>query len=200
MFRLALTAFESALNRVLQLDPDLLHQLAPLSGKVVQLSITDWNIELFLLPSAAGVQLLATYTGEVDTCIRGKLFGLVRVGLAGATGAALFENEIEITGDVHTGTIIRDVLRNLDIDWEAHLAKLTGDSFAHGIGSVVKKTVSGSKKGIAALQENLTEYLQQEAQLLPTATQLDQFYQDIHQLRNDVARLEARIIRLQKEA
>jgi ubiquinone biosynthesis accessory factor UbiJ len=47
------------------------------------------------------------------------------------------------------------------------------------------------------LQQNLAEYLREEARLLPDKSQIKDYLTDIDKLRADFDRLEARISRLQ---
>ena len=82
MIALALTGLETALNKILRLDPQALEKLRKLDGKAIKIDITDWNIVFYMLPYAQGVQLLASYHKAPTTVISGKLFNLMKVGAA----------------------------------------------------------------------------------------------------------------------
>lgn len=201
MLSLALYGLETAINNFLRLDPDAIHYLKKIEGKIIKIEITDWCLHFFIRPDGQGIQLLSDTQQSPDAVIRGTLFGLLRTGCAKATGSALFKNTIEIDGDTETGEILRDLLQKIDIDWEEHLSKLTGDILAHKIGHQVRKTIQFTQHSITTLEENIKEYLHEEVRYFPTSQQLEEFYQNIATLRDDVDRLEARINRiLQKKA
>ena len=50
MINLMLTGLETAINRVLRLDPDTLEKLGKLDGKAVKIELADWETALYVLP------------------------------------------------------------------------------------------------------------------------------------------------------
>ena len=196
MYTLALPGLETAINSYCRLDPDTITRLAALSDKVIKVEIIDWRISFYIAPDSHGIQLLAEYSQEPDTTIKGTLFGLFRVSLAGASGSSLFDNTIEISGDTDTGEAIRDILRKIDIDWEEHLSHLVGDTLAHQAARRFNQAVKFGKRSVEKLQENIKEYIHEEARYFPTQQQANQLYKNIGKLRDDVDRAEARIKRL----
>jgi len=197
MIALALTGLEAALNKVLRLDPDTLKKCRQLDGKSIKLEITDWDISFFILPYAQGVQLITDHHQTPNTTISGKLFNLMKVGAAGASTTALFDASITISGDTKTGEVLRDIFRDLDIDWEEQLSKIVGDTLAHPIASRVKKFFSLGKRSAQSFGENISEYLHYEAQQLPPKNDVEQFIERIANVRDDVDRMDARVQRLQ---
>ena len=191
-----LTGLEAMINKVLRLDPDSIERLKKLDGKSVKVVINDWNISFFVLPYAHGLQLLNEYHKQPNTVISGKLFGLMKAGIAKAKTTALFDESITISGDTQTGEAIRDVLKNLDIDWEEQLSKIVGDSLAHPIAHHAKKAVDLGKRTIRSLGDNVSEYLHYESQQLPPQQAVENFISDVSRLRDDVDRIEARINKL----
>ena len=196
VIKLMLTGMETALNQVLRLDPETLKKLDALNGKSVKIELTDWETEFYILPYRQGLQLLSDYHKEPDTIIKGKLINLVKVGAAGATTTSMFDESVAISGDTRTGEAMRDVLRNIDIDWEEHLSKIVGDVAAHKLAYHFKKTVAFGKKSVRSLGENIQEYLHYESKQLPTKAAVENFYQGVSKLRDDVDRMEARVKRL----
>lgn len=196
MMSLALIGLEAAINKVLRLDPDAIKKLKPLDGKAIKIEITDWKITFFILPYAQGVQLVDQYHQPANTTISGKLFSLIRVGAAGASTTSMFDESITITGDTKTGEAIRDVLADLDIDWEEQLSKVVGDSIAHPLTQHAKKAVSLGKRSMKSLAENIAEYLHYESKQLPPESAVEHFIEGVAKLRDDVDRMEARIQRL----
>lgn len=194
--KLVLKGLEVALNKIIRLDSDALEKTKKLEGKCVKIDITNWNMSFFLLPYSQGLELLSEYYQQPDTVISGTLFGLIKVGAAGATTSSLFEESITISGDTKTGEALRDILKNLDIDWEEQLSKIVGDSLAHPIAHHGKKIAEAGKRAIKSLSGNLSEYLHYESQQLPPPQAVENFIEDVSRLRDDVDRLEARLNRM----
>lgn len=199
MMTLALHALESALNRYLKLDPETLSRFAKLEGKTVKWVIEDWHISFYIILNANGVELHPTMTTTPNTTITGKLPALLRLGLAKASNSALFENRIQIEGDLNTGETLRAILSDMDIDWEEHLSKIVGDIAAHKISTAAKEIKSSFSGAKQTLERNLKEFLQLELQALPTREQVNTFIDDVSHLQHAVERADVRIIRLQQQ-
>lgn len=190
------TILEKAINRVLQLDPETVNRLQHLQGKVVKISFTDWQLDCFILIREGGVNITGNHSGLVDTTIRGKLIGMIRAARTGASGPALFEQGIEISGDTELGEKIRDILRQVDLDGEEYLSRVVGDVAAHEIVWRTKRAIELGKQTWRGLSENIREFSQMEAQYLPSRAQVENLYQQIFRLRDDVDRAAQRVERL----
>jgi ubiquinone biosynthesis protein UbiJ len=71
-----------------------------------------------------------------------------------------------------------------------------GDPAAHQVGAGVRAAGRWGQKVGDTLLQNLREYLQEEARIVPTRYEVDAFLGEVDTLRDDVERLEARIARL----
>ncbi len=200
MKALALSGMETAINSYLNLDPFTIKRLSLLQDKVIKIELTDWEMQFFVHPDEHGIQLLAEQAGTVDTTISGSLNGLIRASQQGGSSSALFENRIDVTGDVQAGEAMRDVMQKLDIDWEEHLSRLVGDTLAHTITTKVADLIKHGKQITGALRENINEHIHEEAQLFPSCAQVEEHYQQINTLRDDVDRAQARMQRLLDKA
>ena len=109
---------------------------------------------------------------------------------------ALFQGAVKIDGDTETGQAFQDLLADVDWDWEEQLSRVTGDVIAHQTGKLAKQAKQLLSDSRDTLAQDCSEYLQEEAQWLPTQIEVDYFLADVDRLRDDVARLEARVKRL----
>ena len=192
-------ALESALNRVLRLDPETRSQLAELQGRVIALELKGVDETLFLVPSRRGVEILASYEGAADCSLRGTPLGLAAMSRDAENGRQLFSGEVEITGDTELGHRFGSILSRLDVDWEEQLSRLTGDLVAHQVGRGVRSGLHWGKRSVTAAATNLQEYLQEEMRLLPSGYEANEFLAQVDELRDDVERLEARVLRLRQK-
>ncbi|MDD2815850.1 MAG: SCP2 sterol-binding domain-containing protein [Thiotrichaceae bacterium] len=191
------TVAETILNHALYLAPQSLEKMAALSGKRIRIEVLDLNLNFTLLPSAHNILVFSSYKGEADVCIQGAPFSLLRLLLQTEANLASMP-EITIHGDLGVAQQLQNILQHLDLDWEEQFSKVLGDVPAHGIGSLLRRGHTHLRESIDNLHNNLEDYLQQETQHLPAATEVDHFLTATDHLRDDVARLEQRIQRLTK--
>lgn len=195
-----IAALEAAINAVLGQDPETLRRLGRLHGKVVAIELCSAPDDallarVFVLPGAGGLRLLATFAGSPDTVLRGTPLALTRLGL-GDSMQAVQSGEVRVTGDLELGQAFKRALAGLHIDWEEGLAQALGDSVAHRTGHAVRSVRAWATSSAQDLRGNVTEYLQEELRLLPGRAELDGWLGAVDVLRDDCARLEARVQRL----
>lgn len=195
----ALAMLEQAVNAAIVLDPKTVSRLARLEGKVIAIELSGTGITLTLQPTIEGkLRLMGDYDGEVDTTLRGAPFALLRMS-SGRTGEGLFRGGVDIDGDVELGTQIQRIFEQLDIDWEEHLSRLTGDIIAHQIGNTVRGLFAWGERTAEHLGRDTADYLQEERDVLPVDWEVEEFIKGVDTLRSGVDRIEARIKRLTKQ-
>ena len=191
-------ALETTINAYLKLDPETLQQFARLKDKVIAIELEgmpDFTIKLYCLPSTQGISIMSQYQGKADTLISGRPLSLAKLTLFKDT-RVMFDGEVKITGDVELGQKFKKILEGIDIDWEEHLSSVTGDVIAHKAGHAIQEISSWWRNNKARAETNGRDYLQQEVEVLPMSNEAEIFYNDIETLRDDTARIEARIKQL----
>ena len=189
---------ESAINGLLQLDDAGTHGLAPLHGKVVGLQISDFSIELLLLfGDDDTVTVMGQYDNKVDAWIKGSSVSLTRMGLLENPNDLVLSGDVVIEGDVDAAGAVRRFLNTINIDWEEHLSRLTGDIVAHQVGRTTRGLLKWLSDASVSLRTDMSEYLRYETGLVADVDEVAGFLQQVDQTRNDVERLQVRISRLQ---
>lgn len=191
-------ALESAANAWTGLDPDNRARMAALEGRCIGIDITGPGLQLFLYPGEHGLRISGAHEGPADTTLHGSPFALARLGLGGNTEGSLFSGDVTISGDVETGQAFKAILDALDIDWEEHLSRFTGDMIAHQLGNAARRAGRMLRQGRLTLQRDLGDYLREELRLLPARIEIQNFADEITRLRTDADRLAARVRRLQR--
>lgn len=193
---LLLGALEQALNSFLSLDQDKNCFLAPLSGKVIAVTVLPFNETIYLCPTPESIQLLDQFPQTPDTRISGSMWSLGLMGLSSKPMRSVFSGEVKIEGDIHIGRKFQELFDKLDIDLEEKLSHYTGDIIAHQIGRFFRAGQNWSKESVETFELNLSEYLQEETRDLPAGPEMDLFYHQVDELRTDFDRLQHRIARL----
>ena len=195
---LLLSALESALNQYLALDADASFFLAPLTGKVIAVTILPFNESIYLCPAADSIQVLDQFPGQPDARLTGSVLALGLMGLGSKPLSSNFSGEVKIAGDTATGRQFQELFGKLDIDLEEKLSHYTGDIIAHQIGRFFRAGQSWGKDSIETFRLNAAEFLQEETRDLPAGPEIDIFYARVEELRNDFERLQSRVERLEK--
>jgi ubiquinone biosynthesis protein UbiJ len=193
------SGLETALNTALRLDPAAFGKLNRFSGKVIAIELQGLGLTLYLLPGTDGISLMSQYDAAADTVLSGTPLAMAKMALGPNASKVLFAGEVTIRGDVETGQAFKRLLDELDIDWEEQLAKFTGDIAAHKLGELFQATTRWGHQALEILGKDATEYFQQEGQDLPVPATVRQFMHEVDELRDDTARLEARLTRLRRD-
>lgn len=192
-----LTGAEKFINRYLQLDPETVARLQALSGKVIAIQFQHFNLKLYLRIESGIIRLLSRYEGIPDVTLRGTAFDFLRLSKATNSSAAIFASDIIIEGDMDVARQFKTIFANLDIDWEEQLSHVAGDTIAHQVGNLVRTLCTWARASSDTLQQDLTEYVQEEIRLVPPRAEIADFFAAVDTVRNDVERLTARIERLE---
>ncbi|GAB4255424.1 MAG: SCP2 sterol-binding domain-containing protein [Methylomicrobium sp.] len=193
---LLIGAFEAALNRYVAMDSDAGLLLAPLSGKIVAVTLRPFNVTLYCCPADDSIQILEDYVGSTDAALTGSISAFGAKGMRGAM-RELFDDEIEIDGDVDVGRAFLEVFEKLDIDFEEQFSHYTGDIVAHRIGHFFRVGARWTAELLETARLNTKEFLQEEARDLPAVPEVDMFYRKTDALQTDTDQLQSRIEKLE---
>jgi ubiquinone biosynthesis protein UbiJ len=192
----ALAALEQAINRTIALDPEGAARLTPLQGRVICIELAGFGTRLYLVPAGTALHVYGDYAGEPDCVLRGSPLALARMGVTAHKEDSLFSGEVAVEGDTGLAQAFGEFAGGLDIDWEERLARLLGDPLAHRLGAGARSAGRWGRRSADTLAEDLREYLQEEARILPTRYEVEEFLGAVDTLRDDTERLSARIERL----
>lgn len=184
-----ITLLNAAVRYYFSQDPETVKRLAQLEGKVIHI-ILSTGIQLYLKPAPDGLHISADCHATPDVVIQGSPYALWQAQQAQTLAAAL--GKLQVTGDMECAQQFAQIVRACDIDWEEWLSHRIGDPMACCVHEGMGKMRQWLKRTASSLHHTLTDYLQEEIRVAPSAAELEQFYQDIYQLNNDVERLEAR--------
>lgn len=183
-------ALQTAFNRYIELDPDSADRIATLRGEVLCVKIEPADLDIWFVFGEKRVEIVEEFGADADAVISGGPFSF----LALATGrSSIFDGDIKITGDTSSAQQFSRCLNEIDVDWEEHLSRLTGDGIAHQVGRFSRAFRQWVSERSDAVQENTADYLRDETRNVPHSWELNEFVEQVDTLRDRVARLEARI-------
>lgn len=179
---------QAIINKILSLDPFAHKYLTLLEGKQFAIICTDLtNQPLYFMCENNMILLTSSIPAHIDVTFRSSYSGFLQY--------AITKNgrQINITGDLEAAEYLQKLYLHLDIDWEEELSKFTGDTIAYQTMQKLRQLRQYTTDSNHTLVEMVTEYLQEEASILPTAYEIDAFLEEVDELRLRADRLEARI-------
>ncbi|MDN3521383.1 ubiquinone biosynthesis accessory factor UbiJ [Halomonas ramblicola] len=198
---LLLAGIERTLNGLLARDPAAPSRLAQLAGQRLLLRLEKPDLALAIHFHPRGLDLLrpedtteAAYDAvvELDAETAGALLG------GESLERLMFQGRLAVRGRIPLLEATRDLLLDLDLDWEAELARWLGDIPAHSLAEGLRRL---GRFGLRTREEfcaDLSEYLFEEARVLPGRHQLEVLRDHLTELEVAADRLEARLERLRR--
>ncbi|MGG5873643.1 ubiquinone biosynthesis accessory factor UbiJ [Pseudomonas peli] len=191
-----LAGVELGLNRVLAMDSTALPRLARLSGRVIAVECSAPNMQLFILPSANGLQLAAQWAGEADCRLRAPASSLVRLATSKDKTSILHSPDVSLDGDSAALLELAGILQDLELDWEYELSRWLGPVGSQLLGGHLRSRVNWSNQALDSLRLNLADYLSEESRSLVGQREADARFAELDHLKLSLDRLDARIERL----
>ena len=191
-----LASVELGLNRVLRLDSTALPRLAHLSGRVIAVNCRSPALQLFILPSDEGLMLASHWETGADCTLRAPASSLLKLAMSKDKTSVLHGPEVELDGDSGVLLELAAILQDLELDWEYELSRWLGPVATALIGGHLRSRANWYQQGFASLNQNLAEYLSEEARTLVGEREAQARFDELDQLKLDLDRLEARFERL----
>ena len=145
-------------------------KLKVFDGKIIGIEIRGLGSKLYLAVRDTRIDVVRDIDKEPDTTISGSPAGLFKLGLHRDSAPLFFGGEVEIRGDTRLGRQFKAVLAEMEIDWEEHLSRFTGDVAAHRIVTALKDVGRWSKTAASNLNDDIGE-TRNLAEELPEITQ-----------------------------
>ena len=193
-----LASVESGVNRVLRLDSTALARMRPLTGKVIAVECASPALHLFILPSDEGLLLAAQWAADADCTLRAPASSLLHLALSKDKTAVLHGPQVDLEGDSHVLMELAAILQDLKLDWEFELSRWIGPVATALIAGHVRSRANWYQHGFVSLNQNLAEYLSEEARTLVGEREAQARFDELDQLKLDLDRLEARVERLSR--
>lgn len=208
---LAGRALEAALNRALALDPETRAALAPLAGRSVELAVEAPPLALRLTVAGERLAVGPVDPGnEPDLGVRATLSALLAQlppfrGDAGRRDADRRDaappvGRMRVSGDAELARRLQRLAERFDPDWQQPFVAVFGDIVGVQLADAVAAGLRHARDAGRELAAAAAEYLTEESRDVVPRAELEAFHDAVDTLRDDVARLAARVSRLQGAA
>lgn len=186
------------INRQIKATTPARELCVELDGKVVALRVKNTALAMYFFVCPDEIAIFSDYDGEPDVAITGSIFSLTRLA-SDASEDAIRDGSLDMVGDMEVAQAFQTLLAYGKPDIEEELSGLIGDVAAHRLGEITRSVGAWSKEASSTLRQNVTEYLQEERRDVPSRYEVEAFTKKVDALRDDVARVEARLNQLEQE-
>lgn len=184
---------EGIINPILRLDPEIDHLMKPLAGKRLGVKLTDFGLRLVYSVEGSKLRVSVNDFADADVDLSGGCVDLLRLAFAEHPQPILAQKTVSLIGDIHVLQDFQKLIQQMDLDWEGHLSSIIGPVAAHEIGELARKAKSFHKSASAETRQDITEFLQEELRATPPREEIEDFYEDVAKLKEDVERFEAKL-------
>ena len=189
---------EIAINSVLKYDLAARQALAGFNDKTLRIQSSDWLI-LTISFNDSGIALSLQNEDEADATIYGTLAQFSNLALAQDKADALMNGDLDISGNSALVLDLAHIAQNLDIDWEAMISPATGGVIAHALGKGMRSLFAWGKDTSSTMGTASKQYLEEETDMLVPKPLMENFSQQVSELRLATDRAEARLKLLQQK-
>jgi len=193
-------ALEVALNRYLGLEPAALDECATLAGRSIALAVDAPAWTFVVEFHGGGVRVLTDEAPEPDVSVRGSLATLMRLAWTVSRSDSGIPQGLTVDGDTELLRRFNRLLAQVGFDPEEFAARFVGDAAAHRLHQGLQTLFGWGKRSADTLALDTAEYLREETRDLARAGDVADWADAVDDLRDGVARLEARLQRLESGA
>lgn len=188
---------ESALERVLALDPETRTALSRLAGQRIELRLASPPIALSLQVDEGRLRVGPAGGGsEPDLALQASLGALIGRLLPGAADAGAV-GQMRISGDAELARQLQKLASGYQPDIEGAFSSVFGEVLGVQIARSLREGLQQVRELGGKAARGAADYLVEERRDLVSRAEQEALFDDIDDLRDAVERIEARIARLQ---
>jgi len=183
--------FEGVLNRALELDVETRERLATLEGRRIGIDLRGTTVALAIRVADGRLCVGPQSDSAPDLNLRaspGSLLGMLMRRGEHDTPVG----KVEISGDAEMARRVERLARGFAPDFEEAFAQAFGDVLGVPIARLLRRALGWGRDSAQAFAQNTAEYLREESREVIAPSEMDEFLDDVDELRERAERLEAR--------
>ncbi len=190
---------ETALNHALSLDVETRASLTALDGRAVRVDFRGSGLALRMAIEGERLRVGPAFDGDSHlrvTATPGSLLGMAAARLRGDGDDGLPAGQVEIAGDAELARRLERLATRFEPDIDEAFARVFGDVLGFQIARAFRRSLAFARESASALVRDGATYLVEESRDLVARPEMDEFLDEVDELRERGDRLDARIKRL----
>lgn len=186
-----MSALFPVINHLIQQNPEHQQDLSRLSGKTLSLNLAGFGLTGHINHDG----FLETADQPADTLITFHQSAIRKI----LTGQEPGVGDISLEGDLMLGMTVLPILGSLRYYASDDLARIFGDSLADSISERAANIGQTVKKIGQSIAEQISDFSREPESPVIDAATLSAWMEEVDKLRDDVARLNERLDRLERD-
>jgi ubiquinone biosynthesis accessory factor UbiJ len=201
---MVLDLINAGLARLVALDPATTERLRALDGRtvVLQLSKPTLVVQVKLHDGRFRLESNKIDAAEADLNLKttaGALMSMLANRITHGKDAMMPAGKLHISGDAELARQMQLISAQFDPDWDAPFTAIFGDVLGFQMARGAQKFAQWAKQSALHVAQSTSEYLREESKDTLAPGELDQFLEDVDQLRDAADRVELRFKRLMQK-
>ncbi|MGH8114205.1 MAG: ubiquinone biosynthesis accessory factor UbiJ [Rhodanobacteraceae bacterium] len=190
-------ALTLALNRLVALDPDTREAIGRLEGHRIDVYLRGPEVAFAIAARGSTLQIEpppeAGHDGSASDFEVKATPGSLLAMVLGRDGDARSQGRVEIAGDAELARQLQKLARNYKPDFEAAFAAVFGEVVGTTIASALRDAAQWVGDGARHFRDDTIDWLRDEARLTVPHPEMNDFLDDVDDLRERTERLAARV-------
>ena len=186
-----MSALFPLINHLIQQNPEQQRELSEFAGSIICISLTGFR----LTGRISEQGFLETANETADTNITFHNSAIQKILQGGQPGVG----DISLEGDLMLGMTVLPILGSLRYYASDDLARIFGDSLAGSISERAANIGQTVKKIGQSIAEQISDFSREPESPVIDAATLSAWMEEVDKLRDDVARLNERLDRLERD-
>ena len=194
---------ESALNHALSLDAETRDALGALDGRALGIEFKGTGLAMRLAVDGQRLVVGPAFAGDSQLRVKAtpaSLLGLAFARLRGDGETAIPPGQVEISGDAELARRLERLATRFEPDIDEVFARAFGDVIGFQVARGFRRAIGLARRSASALVRDTADYLVEERRDLIAKPEMEQFLDEVDELRERADRFEARFRRLNAAA
>lgn len=194
---------ESALNHALSLDAETREALGALDGRALCIEFKGTGLAMRLAVDGQRLVVGPAFAGDSQLRVKAtpaSLLGLAFARLRGDGETAIPPGHVEIAGDAELARRLERLATRFEPDIDEVFARAFGDVIGFQVARGFRRAIGLARRSTSALVRDTADYLVEERRDLIAKPEMEQFLDEVDELRERADRFEARFRRLNAAA
>lgn len=190
---------ETALNHALSLDAETRAELATLDGRALRVDFRGSGLAMRMAVDGDRLRVGPASGGDNQLRVSstpGSLLGMAAARMRGDGDAGLPPGQVEIAGDAELARRLERLATRFEPDIDEAFARVFGDVIGFQIARAFRRGFAFARESSSALVRDTADYLVEESRDLIAKPEMEEFLDEVDELRERGDRLEARVKRL----
>ncbi len=187
---------ETALNHALSLDADTRNDLATLDGRALRVDFRGTGLAMRMAVDGDRLRVGPAFGGDNQLSVSstpGGLLGMAAARLRGDGESGMPPGQVEIAGDAELARRLERLATRFEPDIDEAFARVFGDVIGFQIARAFRRGFAFARESTSALVRDSADYLVEESRDLIAKPEMEEFLDEVDELRERGDRLEARI-------